>query len=138
MLAPTLLFGLAAAFSPLPRPYAHRVQQASSAAVTALSRYTSVRLEMPNLDGTGAFKDIQEYPCTLDIKCIGNNEGPFVADILTLCAEITGQEEADVPVRWRDKGKFRAITLTLKFENADQVYAVYAALDRDPRVRYKL
>ena len=93
---------------------------------------------MPNIDGTGAFKNIQEYPCTLDIKVIGNNEGPFVADILTLCAEITGQDEKDVYVKWRDNGKYRAITLKLKFENSDQVYAVYAAMDRDPRVRYKL
>ena len=90
------------------------------------------------LDGSGAFRDIQEYPCTLEIKVIGNNEGPFVDDIRELCAEITGQAEDDVPVRWRDKGKYRSVTLTLRFENAEQVYAVYAAMDRDPRVNYKL
>ena len=95
-------------------------------------------MELPNIDGTGAFKNIQEYPCTLDIKVIGANEGPFVSDIRTLCAELTGQKEDDVPVRWRDKGMYRSITLTLRFENSDQVYAVYAAMDRDPRVKYKL
>lgn len=77
-------------------------------------------------------------PCELDIKVIGDNEGPFVSDIRTLCAEITGQAEDDVQVRWRDKGKYRAITLRLKFQSSEQVYAVYAAMDRDPRVRYKL
>lgn len=96
------------------------------------------RLALPNLDGSGAFKNIQEYPCELDIKVIGDNQGPFVSDILTLCAEITGQREEDVPIRWRDNGKYRAITLRLRFTNSDQVYAVYAAMDRDPRVRYKL
>lgn len=40
--------------------------------------------------------------------------------------------------RWRDKGKYRAITLRLHFENADQVYDVYAAINRDPRVKFKL
>ena len=89
-------------------------------------------------DASGSLRDIQEYPCTLDIKVIGDNEGPFVADLRTLCAEITGQKEEEVPVRWRDKGKYRSVTLTLRFQNADEVYAVYAAMDRDPRVRYKL
>ena len=65
-------------------------------------------------------------PCDLDIKVIGNNEGPFVSDIRTLCAEITGQAEEDVPVRWRDNGKYRSITLSLHFEDADQVSACAA------------
>ena len=43
-----------------------------------------------------------------------------------------------MPVRWRDKGKFRSITLSLTFTDADMVYAVYAAVNRDPRVRFKL
>ena len=106
------------------------------------------------------------------IKVIGDNEGPFVSDIRTLCSEITGQAEEDVPVRWRDKGKYRSITLRLHFEDADtvrarwrgvfslsavsslgaslrleadssalmlaQVYAVYAAIDADPRVKFKI
>lgn len=90
------------------------------------------------LDGTGAFKDIQEYPATLDIKVIGVNEGPFVSDIVTLAAENACVPESDVQVRWRDKGKYRSVTMRIRFENADQVYAVYAAMDRDPRVKYKL
>ena len=61
-----------------------------------------------------------------------------MSDIRTLCAEITGQPEDEIDVRWRDKGKYRSITLKLHFQNAEQVYAVYAAMDRDPRVRYKL
>ena len=92
----------------------------------------------PQLDGAGAFRDIQEYPCDLLVKIIGDNEGPFVADMLTLCAERTGQKEDEIEVRWRDKGKYRSITLKLHFENADQVYDVYAAINRDPRVRFKL
>ena len=155
-----------------------------------------------NLDGTGSFRTVQEYPCDLDVKIIGNNEGPFVDDMVTLCAERTGQKEEDISAvarcrrrpgsgradrprrhgsrrpracargcplgataelqplrslsearpqnagyaaacahpgaRWRDKGKYRAITLRLHFENADQVYDVYAAINRDPRVKFKL
>ena len=93
--------------------------------------------ELPNLDGTGAFRNV-EYPTTIEIKVIGDNEGPFVQDIVQLCAENSGMNVDDIQVRWRDKGKYRAITLRLDFQNAEQVYAVYAAVDRDPRVRYKL
>ena len=74
----------------------------------------------------------------MDVKAIGYNQGDFVSDILALCAEYSGQAKEDIKVRWRDKGKYRSITLTIRFENADQVYAVYAAIDRDPRVKYKL
>ena len=97
-----------------------------------------MRCDMPNIDGTGAFKNIQEYPCDLDIKVIGANEGPFVTDIVTLAAENTGMREEDIKVRWRDNGKYRAITLRLHFESSEQVYATYAAFDRDPRVKFKL
>jgi len=131
------------AFVPQPSmPRAARLETASLALRPSAHLVTRTtlppRLALPNIDGSGAFKNIQEYPCELDIKVIGDNQGPFVSDILTLCAEITGQREEDVPVRWRDNGKYRAITIRLKFANSDQVYAVYAAVDRDPRVRYKL
>ena len=119
------------------------------AVTRTLARNAAARVTM-QLDGTGSLRDVQEYPATLDIKVIGENEGPFVGashpnirgpfvdDMLKLCAAITDQDERDVPVRWRDRGKYRSVTLSLRFENADQVYAVYAALDKDPRVRYKL
>ena len=82
-------------------------------------------------------------PATLHTCALATHSPPVrraaaVSDILTICAEITGQKESDVPVRWRDKGKFRSITLTLTFTDADMVYAVYAAVNRDPRVRFKL
>ena len=34
-------------------------------------------MDMPNIDGTGSFRNIVDYPCTMEIKVIGNNEGPF-------------------------------------------------------------
>ena len=98
---------------------------------------SAVRMDLPYLDGAGALRNI-DYPTTMDIKVIGDNEGPFVQDIVQLCAENSGNEVDDIEVRWRDKGKYRAVTVRLEFQNADQVYAVYAPMDRDPRVRYKL
>ena len=28
---------------------------------------------LPNIDGTGSFRSLQEYPCDLDVKIIGTN-----------------------------------------------------------------
>jgi len=139
MLQPLLLVAMMVQISEALVLTAARMQSVSHALAAGRSRVGSHSVRcMENIDGTGAFKDIQEYPCDLDVKVIGNNEGPFVADIVTLCAENTGMKEEDIQVRWRDKGKYRAITLRLHFENSDQVYAVYAAMDRDPRVKFKL
>lgn len=92
----------------------------------------------PNLDGTGSFRDIVEYPTTIGIKIIGLNEGDFVQDMLNVCREVTKQKAEDVEVKWRDKGKYRAITINLTFQDADMVYATYAAINKDPRVKFKL
>ena len=139
------LFALSPLVFVAPTPQRVSVGAASSWAGLTPSRPVAARRAScpaaqfgPQLDGAGAFRDIQEYPCELDVKIIGDNEGPFVTDMVTLCSELNGQAEEDVQVRWRDKGKYRAITLRLKFENADQVYNVYAAINRDPRVRFKL
>lgn len=129
-LAAPLVFSLGFVLPPSPMAALHQ-------RMTPPPRAGAVVADMPNLDGTGAFRNI-DYPCDIDIKVIGDNEGPFVQDIVQLCAENSGMKADDIQVRWRDQGKYRAITLRLHFENADQVYAVYAAVDRDPRVRYKL
>ena len=48
---------------------------------------------LPNIDGTGSFRSLQEYPCDLDVKIIGTNEGPFVTDMVTICAGVRDGEE---------------------------------------------
>jgi hypothetical protein len=59
-----------------------------------------------SLDGSGSFRTVQEYPCDLDVKIIGNNEGPFVDDMVTLCAERTGQKEEDISAAARCRRRF--------------------------------
>ena len=102
-------------------PIAGSVARHAPASTPISFRKGGIRMDMPNIDGTGFFRDKQEYPLSMDIKIIGLNEGPFASDMRTLCAEITGQAEEDVPIRWRDNGKYRAITLTLHFGDADKV-----------------
>lgn len=91
ILAPATAYRLA-----LPVSAAAQPRAACSMAGRA-ARVCSIDM-MQNLDGTGSFRTVQEYPCDLDVKIIGDNEGPFVSDMVTLCAERTGQKEADVGV----------------------------------------
>lgn len=143
LVALLLMAASASAFVP-----AGRAQRAATALTVPR---TPAPRAVQNLDGTGSLRDVQEYPCTLDIKIIGENacspfvgsshpdiRGPFVDDVVAAACAITKQEEADVKVHWRDRGKYRSVTMSLHFEDADQVYAVYAAMDADPRVKYKL
>ena len=96
LLAPAAAYRLA-----LPVAAAAQPRAACSMAGRA-ARVCSIDM-MQNLDGTGSFRTVQEYPCDLDVKIIGDNEGPFVNDMVTLCAERTGQKEADVGVAaWSD------------------------------------
>ena len=93
----------------------------ASRAHASLRRPAQPEMIQPLPDGSGAFKDMQEYPCTLDVKIIADNEGPLVADLRTLAAEATGLSEDAIPTKFRDKGKYRSVTLTLRFENSEQV-----------------
>ena len=100
-LAPTTAYRLA-----LPVSAAAQPRAACSMAGRA-ARVCSIDM-MQNLDGTGSFRTVQEYPCDLDVKIIGDNEGPFVNDMVTLCAERTGQKEADVGVAaWSDSSSWQ-------------------------------
>jgi putative lipoic acid-binding regulatory protein len=73
-----------------------------------------------------------------DIKAIGEtvNDDSFVKDMQKLAAEAAPAKP--VEVRWRDKGRFRSVTLRCTFRTADEVYALYALLDEDARVMFKL
>ena len=98
LLAPAAAYRLA-----LPVSAAARPRAACSTAGRAARASSIDMIGGNNLDGTGSFRTVQEYPCDLDVKIIGDNEGPFVNDMVTLCAERTGQKEADVGVAaWSD------------------------------------
>jgi putative lipoic acid-binding regulatory protein len=73
-----------------------------------------------------------------DIKAIGEtvNDDTFVADMQKLAAQAAPARP--VEVRFRDKGRFRSVTMRCTFRTADEVYALYALLDDDERVMFKL
>lgn len=86
----------------------------------------------------GRLAELMDFPSNMEIKIIGKQDDTFVNDVVKICTKITNQTAAEVPVRWRDKGRWRSVTITLFFKNPDMVYDVYEAVDRDPRVRYKI
>eukprot|EP00967_Tisochrysis_lutea_P144033 scaffold268391_cov32-Tisochrysis_lutea.AAC.1 len=77
-------------------------------------------------------------PVTQDIKAIGEtvSDESFVDDMKKLASEAAPSHP--VEVRWRDKGRFRSVTMRCTFRSADEVYALYASLDADKRVKFKL
>ena len=99
LLAPAAAYRLA-----LPVSAAAQPPRAACSTAGRAARASSIdMIGGNNLDGTGSFRTVQEYPCDLDVKIIGANEGPFVDDMVTLCAERTGQKEEDIsaPARCR-------------------------------------
>lgn len=84
-----------------------------------------------------SFEDLVEFPCKFQIKIVGANQGEFVEDVLDSIGNVVKVERAKLPHSVRDKGKWRSITVRVPVESAQQLYEVYAAIDADPRVKFK-
>lgn len=89
--------------------------------------------------GERVIDQLVDFPSVFTFKVVGHRQGDFVTDITDLVAGVTGVTREDVRVSVRDtpNGKWRSITLKAPCNTADNVYAVYDALDRDPRVLFK-
>ncbi|GAB0493476.1 hypothetical protein MMPV_004758 [Pyropia vietnamensis] len=89
--------------------------------------------------GDRVIDQLVDFPSVFTFKVVGHRQGDFVTDITDLVAGVTGVTREDVRVSVRDtpNGKWRSITLKAPCNTADNVYAVYDALDRDPRVLFK-
>ena len=55
---------------------------------------------------------------------------PQVGDIVDGVANALQTEKKNFKVSFRDRGKWRSITLNAPVNTADEVYAAYAAIDR--------
>uniref|UniRef100_A0A6T6NA82 DUF493 domain-containing protein n=1 Tax=Rhodosorus marinus TaxID=101924 RepID=A0A6T6NA82_9RHOD len=92
----------------------------------------------PNADGRERLiGELVDFPCVFTFKIIGKNEGDFVADILDSVSTCVNIQQEKLKHSFRDKGSYRSITLDVPCNSADQVYSIYAAIDRDPRVKFK-
>ena len=64
-------------------------------------------------------------------------QGEFVEDILDSVGNVIKQDGRALPHSYRDKGKWRSITLKVPVQSAEELYKVYDAIDKDPRVKFK-
>mmetsp|Transcript_2434 Transcript_2434/g.7279 ORF Transcript_2434/g.7279 Transcript_2434/m.7279 type:complete len:145 (+) Transcript_2434:131-565(+) len=92
----------------------------------------------PNAEGSERLiGELVDFPCVFVFKIVGTNEGEFVGDILDTVSACVNIDSKKLKFSTRDKGKYRSITLEVPCNTADQVYNIYAAIDRDPRVKFK-
>lgn len=89
------------------------------------------------------FDDTLQFPCVFKLKVIGVNdeEGLFVNDVIVRVASILGCLPENVNYSIKDsnadgRGKYISITLSPKFQNADELYEVYDIGANDPRVKF--
>lgn len=91
-----------------------------------------------NSDGQNrVFDQLVDFPCVFTFKVIGMAQGDFMGDIVDTVASALDTDKKYVKTSFRDRGKYRSITLKAPVNTAEQIYNVYAAIDRDPRVKFK-
>lgn len=66
-------------------------------------------------------------------KVIGERQGDFVNDIVDSVALALETEKKFLKTSFRDRGKYRSITIDVPVNTSEQIYTVYEAIDRDPR-----
>lgn len=83
------------------------------------------------------FEALLDYPSDFTLKIVGANEGSFVSEIVALVAEACETIPENIAHTTRSMGKWTSVTCTCPVQSAEMVYALYEAVDRDPRVKFK-
>ena len=83
------------------------------------------------------FEALVEYPCKFTMKIVGANEGAFAAEMVQVVAESCEVEVEDVENSVKVNGKWTSVTVQAPVQSAEMLYALYEAIDRDPRVKFK-
>lgn len=101
----------------------------------------------PTDDGTGrdaqnarpgsSWDHLVDFPCVFTFKVIGLSQGDFTNDIIDSVATALDMDRKFLRTSFRDRGKYRSITVEAPVNTSDQIYEVYAAIGRDPRVKFK-
>lgn len=83
------------------------------------------------------FEALVDYPCKFTMKIVGANEGAFAAEMVQVVAESCEVEVEDVENSVKVNGKWTSVTVQAPVKSAEMLYALYEAIDRDPRVKFK-
>lgn len=82
--------------------------------------------------------DLVQFPCEFCFKAVAT--AGLVTSLLERVSRVIGRAVADDEhsTRQSSQGKYESLTLKLWMTSGDEVYAVYAALSADDRVKYVL
>eukprot|EP00183_Erythrolobus_madagascarensis_P000492 CAMPEP_0185852438 /NCGR_PEP_ID=MMETSP1354-20130828/14729_1 /TAXON_ID=708628 /ORGANISM="Erythrolobus madagascarensis, Strain CCMP3276" /LENGTH=147 /DNA_ID=CAMNT_0028553677 /DNA_START=1 /DNA_END=441 /DNA_ORIENTATION=+ len=69
-----------------------------------------------------ALNDLVDFPCVFTFKIIGLRQGQFAEDMCDCVAEVLEIQRENVKLTFRDKGKYRSLTINAPCNNADQIY----------------
>lgn len=81
------------------------------------------------------------FPSQFTLKIIGENTETFKDDILKKLANVVNVDVAQIQYSVKESGgssRFLSITASPTFENSAQIYAAYAALQEDSRIKFVL
>ena len=86
---------------------------------------------MDNRPSIELLESVHTFPGTYCIKAIGQAEGDFAARVIAAaCAELATPGEVDHSLRTTRDGRHVALTLEVTVQTAEQVRAIYAAIER--------
>jgi len=95
-------------------------------------------------ENTGArrrvFEALVDYPSVFEVKIIGRDEideAKFAPEMVNLVAGCCGVDGSMVHHTERRAGKWTSVTIHAPVRDADMLYALYASVDKDPRVKFK-
>jgi putative lipoic acid-binding regulatory protein len=75
------------------------------------------------------FDSLVDFPCVFTFKVVGLREGDFLDDIRDAVARVLKTDKCHLKTSFRDRGKYRSISLAAPVNCAEQIYDVYAVID---------
>lgn len=84
--------------------------------------------------------ELVEFPCVFCFKAVGEASADFEAALLERVARVLGRplQPGEHSCRQSSGGRYLSVTINVQVANGAQVYAIYEAIQEDPRVRYLL
>jgi len=80
-----------------------------------------------------------EFPCTITLKVIGNDEDGFSDWVVaTVAQHAAGIAEGSVTTRPSRSGRYLSVSVTMSADSRGQLEAVYRVLSADDRVSFVL
>jgi putative lipoic acid-binding regulatory protein len=82
--------------------------------------------------------DLVQFPCVFRFTAVAS--AGSIGELLLRVARVIGRAVTpeEHSVRASEHGAYESVTLNLEVASGDEVYAIYAAMQRDERVKYLL